>query len=723
MKTIQCLPQWSNHFSLLSLMAIALVLLTAAIAKPARAAGLLIADGGFGGLLEIKEHDVKVSINNGIAVTQVTQVFHNTENRQVEALYTFPVPKHASVSNFSMWINGKEMVGEVLEKKRAREIYNSYKQKRRDPGLLEQANYKQFEMRIFPIAANADQRVQIIYYQELDVDHDEVTYVYPLATATRDTIDSRTTGRFSFQLETKSAIAITGLESPSHGGDVVVVDHSDSYKLASMEQKAGSLAADIVIHYDLNRPHSGIDLITSRSSGQDGFFYMTITAGSELAKRDLGMDYLFLLDISGSMANNNKLPISRQSLGAFINELDDKDRFEVMTFNVQPHTAFNQLRSASDKTKSDATAFLETQAARGGTILAPALTTAYKYGEPDRPLNVVILSDGMTEQKERQTLINLINQRPIHARVFCIGIGNEINRPLLEQLAEDSGGLAAFISGGDDFKRQAKAFRRKLMRPAASHLSLQFEGIDVYDMVPAKLPNLYFGSPVRVYGRYRGDGDTGVNLKGQLQGRDFSKSANLPFPKIDATSPEIERMWAQKQIDQLLKSADRSNNRQGVIDEVVQLGEAFSIVTQYTSFLVLENDAEYQRWKIERRNLNRITRDRSAQTQRQQTLDTLRQRAMQGIGPHPLTVKATPNSKTNLQPTNPSASRTPRLSQQPADPQTTSRRQSRDIDFNIGSGPVGPLFVGLAMLIKRRKKRHYPQPGESGDQHRILPEP
>src|SRR5215831_1225048 len=97
----------------------------------ASAAGLLIADGGFGGVLEIKEHDVQVTINNGVAVTKVTQVFHNTEKRQVEALYTFPVPNGASVANFSMWINGKEMVGEVLEKQRAREIYNSYKEIRR----------------------------------------------------------------------------------------------------------------------------------------------------------------------------------------------------------------------------------------------------------------------------------------------------------------------------------------------------------------------------------------------------------------------------------------------------------------------------------------------------------------------------------------------------------------------------------------------------------------
>ena len=93
--------------------AIVLVTLLGLLASSgsASAAGLLIADGGFGGVLEIEEHAVEVTINNGIAVTEVTQVFRNTENRQVEALYTFPVPKGASVANFSMWLGGKDMLG------------------------------------------------------------------------------------------------------------------------------------------------------------------------------------------------------------------------------------------------------------------------------------------------------------------------------------------------------------------------------------------------------------------------------------------------------------------------------------------------------------------------------------------------------------------------------------------------------------------------------------
>ena len=131
---------------------------------------------------------------------------------------------------------------------------------------------------------------------------------------------------------------------------------------------------------------------------------------------------------------------------------------------MRPNTLFNESRPANEENLKQAVEFLESQRALGGTVLRPAIETAYRYQDPDRTLNVVILSDGITEQTEQSELVRLIEQRPAGARVFCIGVGNEVNRPLLEQMANEAGGLAAFISQGDDFERQAEAFRRKLTR-------------------------------------------------------------------------------------------------------------------------------------------------------------------------------------------------------------------------------------------------------------------
>jgi Ca-activated chloride channel homolog len=689
--------------SLGSLLA-ALALVAISSSPPAWAAGLLIADGGLGGVLEVKEHDVQVTINNGIAVTKVTQVFHNTEKRQVEALYTFPVPKAASVANFSMWINGKEMVGEVLEKQRAREIYNSYKQVRRDPGLLEQVDYRTFEMRIFPIGPEADQKVQITYYQELDYDHDTATYVYPLATVTRKGVDARTTGKFAIGFDVKSAVPLVELESPSHGAAFAVAKQSDNYWQANLEATGGSLARDVVLACRVARPQTGMDLLTSRRDGEDGFFCLTLTAGQDVAQKQDSMDYVFVVDVSGSMAADGKLLVSKDSVAAFLNELSEADRFEVMAFNIKPSLAFSQLQPATAANKQRAHEYLSQQEARGGTVLQPAMATAYKYASADRPLNVIILSDGMTEQQERQTLLQQIQARPGNTRVFCIGVGNDVNRPLLEQLAEDSGGLSAFLSAGDNFARQARAFRQKLMRPFATGLEIKFAGVDVTDLEPAAVPNLYFGAPVRIYGRYRGGAMAQVTLRGSMKGVEVKQTAQLEFPKSDAANPEINRLWAWHRINTLLKDADRKGDRTAVAPEIVRLGEDFSIVTEYTSFLVLENDAEYQRWKIARKNLESIGRDRQVHAKRREQLDTIRNKALADLGPQAVApaaekapVRIASAAQAQNQPTPAPAAQT-----QPA--RQPEHRQSWDIHVP-GSSPVGPLGVMAALWLARRKAR------------------
>lgn len=673
---------------------------------PVHAAGLLIADGGFGGVLEIQEQDVRVTINNGIAVTQVEQIFRNTEDRQVEALYTFPVPKGASVANFSMWINGQEMVGEVVEKQRARQIYESYKETRKDPGLLEQTDFKTFEMRVFPIAPRADQKVRITYYQELDFDQDWATYVYPLATvatATRRGMDARTRGRFAFTLDVRSEIPVKAMESPSHRKDFVVVHHDDNHAQASLETREGDLNRDVVLAFELSRPRTGFDLIASRDGNEDGYFLLTLTAGDELAEREEGMDYVFLLDISGSMDEDGKLDLSRGSLEAFIQALGKEDRFEVLTFNMSPKELFSSLRPAEEPSKKEAAEFLRSQEARGGTVLEPALRNAYRYKGTDRPLNVVVLSDGMTEQAERATLLRLIGERPEGTRVFAIGVGNEVNRALLEQLAEDTGGLAAFVSRGDDFGRQAQAFRRKLLRPAASNLEVTIEGGDVYDLEPEKLPSLYHGAPVRLYGRYRQAGPVKVRLKADVGGTILDRVVDLEIPQDakDADNPEIERMWAWHRVQSLLKEADREGSRDAVIQEVVRLGEAYSIVTEYTSFLVLENDAEYRRWQIERKNALRVERDRRAQARVREALDRIRDRSLEALGP------AAVEKRVSLNPVSPASPAAP-APQPGRAPQPGNRS---DVDLGGGGGGGGAidafglcLVSVLAALVLARKR-------------------
>jgi Ca-activated chloride channel homolog len=472
-----------------------------------------------------------------------------------------------------------------------------------------------------------------------------------------------------------------------------------------METTGGDLNRDIVIAYHLSRPRTGLDVITSRTKDEDGYFCMTLTAGEELAQLNTGMDYVFILDISGSMAHGGKLVLSRGSLEAFIKALGEQDRFEVVTFNVQPNPLFRGLLAADEKSKAEAAEFLAARRPAGGTVLEPALSTAYKYRDPDRPLNVVVLSDGLTEQGEARVLLQMIRSRPENVRVFCIGVGNDVNRPLLEQLADDSGGLAAFISQGDSFDRQAQAFRRKLTRPVADDLKITFDGSDVFDVEPVRLPNLYHGTPVRLYGRYRGQGTVKALVQAQVDGRELKMPFEIKFPQVDPANPEIERMWAWHKVQRLLKEADAGGSRgDAVLSQIVNLGQTYSIVTEYTSFLVLENDEEYKRWKIERRNASRIARDRRPQQELQAELERIRAKAVADIGPEAIAAPFPAGAASS--PRSQAQAPRPDVPQELArnTPDDSGPRRGWNVDIvpgrgSSGSGAIDPVTFGMAVLL------------------------
>jgi Ca-activated chloride channel family protein len=345
-------------------------------------------------------------------------------------------------------------------------------------------------------------------------------------------VNARTTGRFSLTLDARSAVPIAAVESPSHPQEFAVAKHAENYCQASLEANGGNLNRDVVLALHLSRPKTGVDLITSKQPGEDGYFLLTLTVGEDLAEQTVGMDYDFILDVSGSMNDGGKLDLSRNALGAFVNALGDNDRVEVISFNLQASPLFRSLKPADAEAKRQAGEFLASQVARGGTVLNPAMNAAYQYADRDgkRPLNVVLLSDGLTEQKSRAELTQIIRLRPQNARVFCVGVGNDVDRGLLQQIAQDTGGLAAFVSREDNFERQAAAFRRKLMRPVATDVKVQVAGVEAYDLEPRQLPNLYHGMPVRLYGRYKGSGDAKVTVRGQVLGKPLEQAVSMSFP-------------------------------------------------------------------------------------------------------------------------------------------------------------------------------------------------
>lgn len=579
--------------------------------------GTLIPTGG-GPPLQIDSQEVQVRINNGIAVTTITQVFRNNQNRALEAVYSFPIPNEASVSNFSMWINGKEVIGEVLEKQEARRIYESITAQRRDPGLLEQVSYKLFEVRVFPVPANGTQKIQIAYYQPVEYDTGVGLYVYPLEAKTKE--HSRVAGTFKVDVDLVSDLPLKSVASPSHKDQVAIRETVPGRWRASVEIPRGAIDRDFVLVYEHERERTGLTLVPSRKQGEDGMFLLLLTAGHDLDLAAQPTNYTFVLDISGSMGDEHKLDHAVRMIEDLLKGLEPSDRFNIVAFDVAADLLFKEGPAPfTGPNRERALKFLRAQKPRGGTELIPALEAAAAQQVKEMANVLVLLSDGnATDSDDHSRFRSILEQNGGRARIFSIGIGNEVNRPLLGALAQATGGLSDFVSSQDDVERKVTLLRNKMQHQVAEGLTLKIDGVDAYDLMPARLPNLFRGQQLAIYGRYKGAGKATLTLNGTIGGAPRSISTDVDFPKEDKDNPEVRRMWAWKRSDGVMQEIRSKGETPSRKREVVDLGTTYSIATPYTSFLVLENDQQYRQFGIEQRNARQIQEDRAAQDRRSQ---------------------------------------------------------------------------------------------------------
>ena len=177
----------------------------------------------------MQTHHVQVTINNGFARTEVDQVFANSGDLDLEAVYSFPVPRQASLSELSLWIDGREVLGEVLEKQQARRMYEKQKNRGNDTALAEKDDYKTFNVRVSPVRAQDQTRVRLVYYQPLEVDLNIGRYVYPLEEGGVDeeriafwSVDDKVHSSFSFNLTLKSAFPVQDIRLPGYQDQAVV---------------------------------------------------------------------------------------------------------------------------------------------------------------------------------------------------------------------------------------------------------------------------------------------------------------------------------------------------------------------------------------------------------------------------------------------------------------------------------------------------------------------
>jgi len=561
--------------------------------------------------LEVTYHHVNVKIDGQIATTTVDEEFYNPNPQRLEGTYLFPVPKGAQIDKFTMDIGGRQVEAELLSADKARKIYEDIVRKMRDPALLEYAGRYVFKVRIFPIEPNSHKHVTLSYSQVLNADAGLVGYLYPLNT---EKFSSRPIPEVSVNVEITSKQPLKSIYSPSHA---VNIKRDGPYHATVKYEVMDALPdTDFALYFAPEKDELGVNLVAHKVSDEEGAFLLLASPGLDVDdSKILPKDVAFVLDTSGSMAGQ-KIQQAKKALQFCVENLNDGDRFEVLRFSTEVEPLFNKLVDATAANRDQATKFINRLHASGGTAIDDALqqALALRPGGGDRPFVVIFLTDGMPtvgNSDEDQIVANVKQASSGHTRVFCFGIGTDVNTHLLDKITEETRAASQYVLPDEDLEVKVSNFFARIKEPVLANSTIKFTGdVRVSKFYPSPLPDLFRGDQLVLVGRYTGSGDSAVVLEGSVAGAKRQFTYEVTFPKHSDENEFIPKLWATRRVGYLLDEIRLHGENAELRDEVTELARQYGIVTPYTAYLIAE-DEDRRQVPLSMQSLPRINTDNS----------------------------------------------------------------------------------------------------------------
>lgn len=549
--------------------------------------------------ISVKNTTLDIRIEEQVAMVSVDEIFHNPNNRQLEGTFILPILPETAVQNLSLWINGKETKAELLDRDKALQYYQEVVRRMIDPALLEYAGYGLLRLRVFPIpAVNQDLgqgpgnvHIKYSYTYRLPNDNGVCAFRHPWGTNkfSSEPIDSAV-----IKATIKSTIPIKTVYSPAYP-NIDVVRKDDNNVTLSFEQNKMKPDKDFILYYALSEKQFGINLLTYKKLNADGFFMMMLSPkysvnDSEVVKKDV----VFVLDTSGSMLDNGKIDQAKNALNFCISSLKESDRFNLITFATDVRPFKPGLQGVTKDIREEALKWVKDIEARGGTNINDALLAALGMIDANskRPFMVVFLTDGLPTVGEVNMdgiLKNVAAKNTANVRVFTFGVGYDVNTHLLDKLAEANRGAREYITPGENIEVKVSSFYDKIAFPVLSDVKLEAAGIETYDRYPKNLPDLFRGTQMVLFGRYKGDGHKLITLTGLVNGEQRKFEYESTFTAQNEAADFIPRLWATTKVGYLMDEIRLRGETKEVREEVTKIAMEYGILTPYTSYLVLED--------------------------------------------------------------------------------------------------------------------------------------
>jgi Ca-activated chloride channel family protein len=581
----------------------------------------------------LKHTDVKTEISGFLARVTVTQQFENPFADKIEAVYTFPLPPAAAVDDMTIVVGDRTVKGKIMRREDAQATYDAARAKGQVAGLLHQQRPNIFTQSVANILPGQQINVMISYVETLKYDEGSYEWSFPMVVGPRyipgpktdatepgppaepstepvtDQSPAEQTQRVPDAAQISPPVVPNGLRAGHDISVEVILDagvpliglHSETHEIEALQPGFGRAVVrlkdqatipnkDFILKYDVAGSRVEDALLTHRDSN-GGFFTFILQPPQRVTAADtMPKELVFVLDTSGSMEG---FPIekAKQTMILALDGLYPQDTFNVITFAGDTRILFPEPVPATPENLSKAKKLLAHTKSEGGTEMMKAIRAALAPSDAQDHLRITcFMTDGQVG--DDMEIISEVQRHP-NARVFAMGFGSAPNRFLLDKITEYGRGEVEYVTEGGDTSRVAKSFHERIRNPLLTDVSIDWGGLPVTDIYPKAIPDLFSAKPVIVSGRYAGAGKGIIRLKGMMSGHESVREIAVELPEQEAHHDVLATLWARRKVDDLMgqdmSGAQAGKMRDALQAEITTLGLTYRMLTQFTSFVAVEN--------------------------------------------------------------------------------------------------------------------------------------
>jgi Ca-activated chloride channel family protein len=551
---------------------------------------------------KIKELTYQAKVTDQVAQVQVSQSFVNTGSGQIEATFVFPLPYEGTVDRMTFMVDGKEIDAKILPAKQAREIYEGYVRRNKDPALLEWVGFGMLKTSVFPIPPGAERKVTLKFSQLLKKTGQLTDLLIPLAAAK---YTSQPLEKLSVDASIESSIEIKSVYSPTHA---INVQRPDG-KHATVKFEATNVVptADFRLLYDTADGKLGASLISYRPDGNDDGYFLLLA--SPEVKTDTmerpAKTVIFVVDRSGSMSGK-KIDQAKDAAKFVLNNLRQGDTFNIVAYDSSVESFKPELQKYDDETRKSALGFIDGIYAGGSTNIDGAITTAMGMLKDDsRPNYIVFLTDGLPttgETNEAKIAANAKQNNKVRARMVNFGVGYDVNSRLLDRMSRENFGQSEYVRPDENIEASVSRLYGKMTVPVMTGVTVKVD-VDSADanppvnrVYPKEVYDVFAGDQMVLVGRYKRPGGAKITITGKIGTEE--KKFDFPGTLVDKSSDQsfgfVEKLWAMRRVGEILDELDLKGKNDELVNELVALATKHGILTPYTAFLADENAAPGQ---------------------------------------------------------------------------------------------------------------------------------